>query len=169
MTHGLFDAAQLAVIETARSILALGAETLKGRTPLYPTDRKEQTRQEAKDGREALTMLLQLRIGALQHEQSLLSLFDAQGRLIEIVDLPEGDLTSCPISYRLIAGHVTRLGAAMCLLSHNHPSGECSPSRPDVALFHQLRAWLKPMECLLIDSLVFTVDDWVSISGDWTC
>lgn len=169
MTHRLFDSAQLAVLESARSVLAMGAESLKGRTPLYAVDRKAQSRQDAQEGREALTMLLQIRIGALQHEQSLLTLFDAQGRLIEIVDLPEGDLTSCPISYRLIAGHVTRLGARMCLLSHNHPSGACSPSQTDIKLFQQLKSWLHVMDCLLIDSIVFTVDDWVSISGDWTC
>jgi DNA repair protein RadC len=169
MTHRLFDSAQLAVLDNARQVLSMGARTLKGRTPLYPTDRKAQTRQEAKEGREALTMFLQLRIGALPHERSLLTLFDAQGRLIEIVDLPEGDLTSCPVSYRLVAGHVTHLGAAMCLLSHNHPSGDCSPSKADIVLFSQMRDWLKAMGCLMIDSLVFTVDEWSSISGDWTC
>lgn len=169
MTHRLFDSAQLAILENARSVLAMGAESLKMRTSLYAVDRRTQARQDAQEGREALTMLLQLRIGALPHEQSLLTLFDAQGRLIEIVDLPEGDLTSCPVSYRLIAGHVTRLGARMCLLSHNHPSGSCSPSQTDIKLFQQLKAWLHVMDCLLIDSLVFIVDDWASVSGDWTC
>jgi DNA repair protein RadC len=167
MTHRLFDSAQMAVLEDARKVLSMGAESLKGRTPLYPCRGK--AHDDVKACREALTLLLQLRIGALPHERSLLTLFDAQGRLIEIVELPEGDLYSCPVSYRLVAGHVTRLGAAMCLLSHNHPSGDCSPSKADTVLFHQMRDWLKAMGCLMIDSLVFVVDDWSGISGDWTC
>lgn len=167
--HRLFDATQLACLHAAREILAGGAQSLKARVPVYPTDRTARTRAEAQQGREAITMLLQLQLGALPHEQSALAYFDAQGRLIEIVSLPEGDLASCPVSYRLIAGHVTRLGAALCLLTHNHPSGMCEPSKADARLFGELREWLKRMDCFLIDSLVVTVDDWCSISGDWTC
>lgn len=167
--HRLFDADQLAVLATAKAVLADGMATLKGRTPLFPTERTQRNAEEARQGREALTMYMQLQVGSLPHEQSLLALFDPQGRLIDIEALPEGDLTSCPVPARLIAGHAIRHGAAMCLMVHNHPSGTCSPSKQDVTLFENLRGWLGAMDCLLIDSLVLTVDDWCAIGGDWTC
>lgn len=167
--HRLFDADQLAILATAKSVLSKGMDTLKGRTPLFPSERTRRNSEEARQGREALTMLVQLEIGSLPHEQSMLLLFDPQGRLVEVERLPEGDLTSCPVPARTIAKHVIHHGAAFCLLVHNHPSGACSPSKPDVALCGQLGEWLARMDCLLIDSLIFTVDDWCSITGEWTC
>lgn len=167
--HRLFSDAESQLLDSARLVLAAGAQRIKGRVPLFPTNRASAEAETARYGREAVTALLQLRIGALPVEQAVCVLFDTSGRLIEIEDFPEGDLTSCAMSYRMLAGWICKHGAAQVLLAHNHPSGTCSPSHHDETMALSLEAWLKPLDCFLTDSLVVTVDDWCSIKGNWTC
>lgn len=165
----LFDAEESRLLQDARAVLEAGAARLAGRLSLFPSSRASAEAEAARAGREAVTALLQLRIGSLPVEQAVCVLFDAQGRLVAVEDFPEGELTSCEMSYRKLAGWVCRHGAAQVLIAHNHPSGACSPSRQDEAACMALEAWLKPMGCFLADSLVVTVDDWCGIKGNWTC
>lgn len=165
----LFDPSESAILEQARSVLGAGVARLANRVPVVSRTRKVEATEQARSAREAITMLMQLRIGSLPHEQGLLALFDAQGRLITIEALPEGDLVSCPLQYRAIARHVCVYGAAAVLLAHNHPSGTCSPSSQDEAATAGIGEWLQALDCALIDHLVFTVDDWCAIVGSWTC
>jgi DNA repair protein RadC len=165
----LFTVEEAQLLDSARTVLAAGMARVKGRLGLFPTTRASAEALAAREGREALTALLQLRIGALPHEQAVAVLFDAQGRLITIEDFPEGELTACAMSYRTLAGWVCRHGAQQVLVAHNHPSGECSPSRQDETACMALESWLRPMGCFLTDSLVITVDDWTSIKGNWSC
>ena len=165
----LFSADESAVLSVARDVLSLGMERVRGRLSLFPDGRKGEQQEKARQAREALTMLLQLRIGNLPHEQGCAALFDAQGRLVAIEDFPQGDLISCSMPHRMLAGFIVRHGAAQVLLAHNHPSGECRPSQADETMTISMEAWLRPMGCFLTDALVVTVDDWCAIKGNWTC
>jgi DNA repair protein RadC len=165
----LFDSEECEALRSARDILQRGAARLRQRVAAVPTERGARASENARQAREAITSLLMVQLGTLGHEQAVAVLFDAQGRMIAIEDFPQGELTSCTMPARMLAGFVTRHDAAMVLLAHNHPSGACAPSRPDERMHAQLTDWLRPMQCELIDSLVLTVDDWCSIGGNWTC
>ncbi len=165
----LFSAEESELLDAARMVLAVACERIKGRAVLYSPNRKGANLEASRAARAALTHALQMRIGALPHEQACAALLDAQGRLITIEDFPNGSHSACQMPYREIARAVLRHGAAMVLLAHNHPSATCEPSRADLQVTGALRAWLQPLECVLVDSLVVTVDDYCSIIGDWTC
>ena len=169
MSAALFDSAEQLLLDSARAVLSAGMERIKGRAPALALNGTKAAVEAARQSREALTMLLQLRIGTLQHEQAVACLFDAQGRLVAIEDFPMGNAVSCSISPRLLAGFICQHGASFALVAHNHPSGECSPSRADSTNAAMLAQWLEPMECCLLDSLVITADDWCAINGGWTC
>jgi DNA repair protein RadC len=119
------------------------------------------------DAREAVAESLRLEYGALRHEIAVAVLIDAQARLIDIREFPQGKASHCEISPRILAGWIVETGAAAVLLAHNHPSGECSPSKADIELTNHIGPWLAAMDCELIDHLVLTTGDTASILGNW--
>ena len=165
----LFDAEECAQLLQAHAVLQRGIGRIRGRVAAFPKERKAQASETARQAREAITSLVQMTIGTLGHEQAVCVCFDAQGRLLAVEHFAPGDATSCEMPARALAGFVCKHEAAMVLLAHNHPSGACAPSPQDERMHGVLGGWLAPMECVLIDSLVVTVDDWCSIGGAWTC
>jgi DNA repair protein RadC len=165
----LFTAEEAELLDAARMVLSAATARIKGREVLYSPDRRGANLESSRAAREVLTRNLQMRIGALPHEQACAALLDAQGRLITIEDFANGSHSACQMPYREIARAILKHGAAMALLAHNHPSGRCEPSRADTQVTAALTAWLAPFECVLIDSLVVTADDYCAIKGDWSC
>lgn len=49
------------------------------------------------------------------------------------------------------------------VLAHNHPSGICRPSADDVNLTRQLMRALQVMKITVLDHLIFTEDDVISL------
>ena len=55
---------------------------------------------------------------------------------------------------RTIMGDVVTLGSRSLILSHNHPLGDPTPSREDIALTRQLDGLLKAVDVRLHDHIV---------------
>lgn len=51
----------------------------------------------------------------------------------------KGSLTTCPVSPSDVYRFLLMVGAVGCILLHNHPSGDPTPSADDVALTDRLR------------------------------
>ena len=65
---------------------------------------------------------------------------DARGRLITQRLISSGDEGETAVYPRLIAAELLRVGAAGCVLAHNHPSGLAQPSQADIQLTKALAA-----------------------------
>lgn len=169
MSMGIFNEMEQELIDAARLIMRDGVERLKGRDALFPTtrERSRTDRIRLNGVREALADSLQMEYGALRHEVALAVLIDAQGRLITIEQFPQGKAAHVEISARILAGWIVHHGAVAVLLAHNHPSGECAPSKQDIAVTDHLVSWLRVMDCELIDHLVLTGSESCSILGNW--
>jgi DNA repair protein RadC len=163
----IFNDEENQLILAARILMADGLARLKKREACFPCKAGRAEREACRGARDLLANSLVAEYGALRHEMAIMSMFDAQGRLIETVELARGGATHCQMRPRLIAEHVLRTGASGILLAHNHPSGECSPSKADVDLTQAFVQWCGLMEVELIDHLVLTVNDWSSILGNW--
>jgi DNA repair protein RadC len=50
----------------------------------------------------------------------------------------EGSIDQAPIYVREVIRRAIDLGAAAIILVHNHPSGDCAPSRQDIALTREI-------------------------------
>ena len=165
----IFTPDELQLLDSARGVLRDGMARIKARAPVIAADGTRASVEHARQGREAVTTLLQVQLGTLAHEQALAVLFDAQGRLITIEEFARGNAVSCSIPPRQLAGFICTHGASYVLLAHNHPSGMCAPSGADARNAAMLSQWLEPLECTLLDSLVITADDWCTIVGGWSC
>lgn len=167
MSHSIFSDDEQELINAARLILGAGMNRLSDRVNLFPTVRQRAVDAACREARDTLAQSLVAEYGALRHEVIALATIDAQGRLIDVSQIGEGKAAHCEVNYRKLARIIIESGAVAILLAHNHPSGECSPSRQDVALTEALELWLRPLECALIDHLILTVGDWASIKGAW--
>jgi DNA repair protein RadC len=166
---GIFNDTERELIDAARIILADGVTRLKKRDALFPTNRNRgrAVRQECREAREALTDKLVADYGSLRHEIAVCVLIDAQGRLIDIREFPQGKANHCEISGRILAGFIVDTGACAVLLAHNHPSGDNSPSPEDEKVTTMYVSWLRVMDCELIDHLILSGNGASSIMGDW--
>jgi DNA repair protein RadC len=168
MTYGIFNDAELELIEAAKMVLSDGVQRLKGRENLFPLrGMKRDERSACRDGRRLLTEKLIADYGSLRYEVAVAVMIDAQGRLIEIEQFPQGKASEVEMNARLLAGMVLKHGAAAVLLAHNHPSGDNTPSQQDEKVTTMLQSWLAVMDCKLLDHLVLNGEDASSITGEW--
>jgi DNA repair protein RadC len=87
---------------------------------------------------------------------------NAKGDLIADRVLAHGTATACLISPREFFREALRYGATSALGWHNHPSGDPSPSREDIALTRRLQASGESLGVPLADHIVLGRDRWHS-------
>jgi len=107
---------------------------------------------------------LRLHLGALPHEVFAVLFLDAQLRLIALETLFRGTLTQATVHPREIVKRALELGAAACVLAHNHPSGVAEPSRADELLTRRLAEALALVDVRVVDHLVVGASEVVSLA-----
>lgn len=95
-----------------------------------------------------------LNLGALPHEVFGVLFLDAQNRLIEFREMFRGTLTQTSVYPREVVKEALALNAAAVILTHNHPSGTCEPSRADERLTVTLRDALALIDCRVLDHVI---------------
>ena len=163
----IFSPYEAELIAMSRAVLRDGLTRLKGRTSLLPSSNSHKVANDTRAARDAITMALCADYGALRHEVAVMVLIDAQGRYIATEEFPRGEAARVQVSARLCAEFVIKHGASFCLLAHNHPSGDNTPSKPDIKLTNDMGQWLAEMQCGLIDHLVLAGDEASTILGNW--
>jgi DNA repair protein RadC len=70
--------------------------------------------------------------------------------------LGRGGKASVSLHMRDVLGEGLRLGANGMVLAHNHPSGDCRPSRRDIAATQRMTMIGSMVQIELIDHLIIT-------------
>ncbi|WP_462322608.1 JAB domain-containing protein, partial [Halochromatium sp.] len=97
---------------------------------------------------------LALQLAHEPRECFVCAFLDARHRIIEIRDLFQGTIDGCSVHPRVVAQMALSLNAAACVMVHNHPSGDPTPSGADIAITKRLRECLDLFEIRLLDHLV---------------
>ncbi len=87
---------------------------------------------------------------------------NAKGDLLADRILAQGTATACLISPREFFREALRFGGTTALAWHNHPSGDPSPSREDIALTKRLRASGESLGVPLADHIIVGSDSFHS-------
>jgi len=111
--------------------------------------------------RAAGTYLLPKVQGWTEERFGMLAL-NAKGELLADRVLSQGTATATLISPREFFREALRYGATSALAWHNHPSGDPTPSREDMALTTKLRAAGESLGVPLADHLILGSDRWHS-------
>ena len=111
--------------------------------------------------RAAGTYLLPKVQGWTEERFGMLAL-NAKGELLADRVLSQGTSTATLISPREFFREALRYGAGTALAWHNHPSGDPTPSREDIALTTRLRSAGESLGVPLADHVVLGSDRWHS-------
>ena len=98
-----------------------------------------------------------------QYEKCGLVCLDIKHRVMKIQVLTEGTLAETLMSPRMIFGEALKVGAARIVVAHNHPSGDLTPSDPDLDITRQLLEGAKQLGLPLLDHLIFGANDYASL------
>lgn len=96
------------------------------------------------------------RIGYAGQEHLLVIYLDTKGKFMRESIEQAGTLNSVAISPAEIARKVLRYNAKSIIISHNHPSGDPTPSRADIEITMALIESLKTVDAKLIDHIVIS-------------
>ncbi len=94
-------------------------------------------------------------------EQLWVAHVDDQARCIHLARYGEG-VESVDLPMRAIIGDAIRLDSAGIVLAHNHPSGDCRPSRSDKVATRSLALAAEAIHLTILDHLVFAGEDCAS-------
>ena len=95
-------------------------------------------------------------IGANQKETFIVLYLNAKNRLIDKVALSEGTVDRVTVYPReIVEGAITHKASAV-LLAHNHPTGDLTPSKQDIAMTMTIRDALQTVNIHLLDHLIIS-------------
>lgn len=83
------------------------------------------------------------------------------GELLGVFEIGHGSINYSLISNRSIFQRALQVGAAQIILVHNHPSGDCTPSKQDKEVTERVRQAGELMEIKLVDHVIIG-DDYYS-------
>ena len=90
-------------------------------------------------------------------------LLNTRHEVVDRIELTRGGLASSPVHPREVFRAAVRGGAAAVIVVHNHPSGDPSPSRTDVALTRRLDRAGRVVGIPVLDHLVVGDGRYVSL------
>ena len=90
---------------------------------------------------------------------------NSKNRLIRDDLVSEGSIDQAAIYTREVIRRAIDLGTAALILVHNHPSGDCSPSRQDIALTRDIIEAGKRLGIAVHDHIIIGMDGHYSMRG----
>lgn len=79
---------------------------------------------------------------------------DSTHRVLAWIEMFRGSVNTATVHPREVVKEALRLNAAAIILTHNHPSGDSTPSQDDIALTDRLQEILKVIDVKVLDHLI---------------
>jgi DNA repair protein RadC len=108
---------------------------------------------------------LRMRLGALLHEEFHIMWLDNRHRILGIEKLFTGTVDGASVHLREVVRAALNINASAAILAHNHPSGVAEPSAADRAITRELIDALKLVGVRVLDHVVVSAGDTVSMAG----
>ncbi len=89
-----------------------------------------------------------------KEEQLRLFFLDGRNALVADEMQSKGTVNHTPLYVREVVKRALELGASALIMAHNHPTGDPSPSRDDIALTREVRNALKAVGVSLHDHVI---------------
>lgn len=98
-------------------------------------------------------------------EHFMALLLDGKNRIIREVQISEGSLNQSIVHPREVFSPAIRESAAAIILVHNHPTGDPSPSREDIAITQRLKEAAEITGVGILDHIIVGDGSFVSFSA----
>ena len=107
--------------------------------------------------------LVQYEMSALEQEHLRVILLDRRNRVLAIVEVYKGSVNSSQVRVGELFKEAIRVNASAIIVTHNHPSGDPTPSPDDVAVTRAMIQAGKLLDIDVLDHLVIGQGKWVSL------
>jgi DNA repair protein RadC len=107
---------------------------------------------------------LRQRLGGREQEVFAALFLDTQHRLIRFEELFFGTVDSATVHPREVLRRAIACNAAAVIFAHNHPSGIAEPSGSDLAITERLKSLLECVDVRVLDHLVVSASQVVSMA-----
>lgn len=97
---------------------------------------------------------LRNRLANLGQEVFVVLALDSRGRIIDEIEIARGSLARVDVHPREVFRPLIRRAAFACIVAHNHPSGDPSPSDDDLILSDRLQAVGQLVGIELLDHVI---------------
>ncbi len=114
---------------------------------------------------EEMMDFLRVRFGHLAHEEMHIAWLDQRHRVLSVEKVASGTIDGASIHCREIIKAALRANAAAAVISHNHPSGQGSPSNADRCITKELQTALQLVGVRVLDHIVVTAGECVSFAS----
>lgn len=104
-----------------------------------------------------------------KNEVVYLLCMDAKCKVLACKKIGEGSVNSAAIPLRTIVDMALSTNATSVVLAHNHPGGIALPSPEDVETTKKMSAILRSVDVILVDHIIFSDDDCVSMNQSGYC
>ena len=99
-------------------------------------------------------------------EQFRVLYLDNKNRLLADEAQQRGTVNHTPVYPREVAKRALELQATALIVVHNHPSGDPTPSRDDIAMTQQIKAAVGALSVVLHDHVIVGNGRWVSFARE---
>jgi len=101
-----------------------------------------------------VTEYLTVKIARLEHEEFHVLFVDRKNNLIADERMSRGTIDHAPVYPREVVKRALELNAASIILSHNHPSGDPTPSRADIDITRKIVDACKAIDIRVLDHVI---------------
>ena len=112
--------------------------------------------------------LLKKDFDSLNHEELRIVFLNTGKSVISTQKMFSGGLDSIVIDNRMIIKEALLKSATGVIIAHNHPSGNCNPSKSDIEQTSRLSKALKTMDIRLVDHVIISDDAFYSFADEKT-
>ena len=113
---------------------------------------------------QAVMQYLQLQLADKEQEIFSAMFLDTRHRLIKFEKMFYGTIDGASVHPREVVKAALKCNAAAVIFAHNHPSGVAEPSQADIQISTRLKSALALIDVRVLDHIVVTVDDSVSLA-----
>lgn len=101
-----------------------------------------------------ISTFLRLKLASNKNEVFAVVFLDSKHRVLAFEELFRGSIDAAAVYSRVVVQRVLHHNAAAVVLSHNHPSGDTTPSGADRVLTLRLKELLKEIDVKVLDHFV---------------
>ena len=99
-------------------------------------------------------------------EEAVAIYLNRRNRVIGGLKLSSGGISGTVVDIKLLLSVALKCLASGIILAHNHPSGELSPSKSDLAVTEQLKQAAKLIDISLLDHLILGHNSYYSFADE---
>lgn len=99
-------------------------------------------------------------------EEFKVMLLNIANRVLGIIEISSGGISGTVVDTKIVFAAAIKSAATSLVLSHNHPSGNLSPSQADINLTRKLKSAGELLDIAVLDHIILTSESYFSFADD---